>query len=424
LAGMAAAVALAEAGFKVQLFESRAAPGGRASSFAPQEGGEPIDNCQHILLRCCTNLLDFYARLGVRDLIRFHREFNFLERGGRLSRLRAGPWPAPWHLVGSFLRLHFLSATDKLAVLRGLRALRRESARHDLDGFTMSDWLKRQRQPPSAIGRFWRPVLASAVNEEPERMAAAHAFQVFRLAFLGDRCAFELGVPTVPLSRLYDRQLSGVEIQLRTPVQRVVVRGGVTAGAVVNSEFRQADHVVLAVPPDRVPALAPELELDLTRFEFVPITGIHLWFDCPVTDLPHATLVESPVHWVFNKAGGRYLLAVVSASRGLVEMSREEVVTLAQREVEDYLPAARAARLERAHVIKELRATFSARPGMEAHRPSAETHIRGLYLAGDWTRTGWPATMESAVRSGYLAAEAVTRTAGAPRRFLVPDLAP
>jgi len=407
LAGLAAALALAEAGFRVRLFEARAVLGGRASSFVPPDGGDPIDNGQHILLGCCTNLLDFYTRLGVRDLIRFHREFHCVERGGRVSRLHAGWLPAPWQVAGSFLRLPFLGLGDKLAVLRSL---------------SMEDWLAAQRQPPQAIRRFWHPVLIGAVNEELDRMAAAHAFQVVRLAFLGDRRAFELGVPPVPLSRLYERPVPGVTFILRSPVERIAIRDGAAQGAVVNGEFEEADHVVLAVPPERVSALAPELKLDVTPFEFVPITSIHLWFDRSVMDLPHAALVESRVHWVFNKAGGRHLLGVVSASRGLVEMSREAVISLGRREVEDYFPAARAARLERAHVIKELRATFSARPGLEAHRPVAETRIRGLYLAGDWTRTGWPATMEGAVRSGYLAAEATTRAAGTPRRFLVPDL--
>ena len=425
LAGMAAAVALAETGFRVRLFEARAALGGRASSFPPPDAQDPaelIDNCQHILLGCCTHLLDFYARLGVRRLIRFHREFHFLERGGRVSRLRAGRLPAPWRLLASFLRLRFLSAADKLGVMRALAALRRESGRRDLDEITMAEWLAGQRQTPAAIRRFWQPVLVSAVNEELDRMAAAHAFQVFRLAFLGDRRGFELGVPVAPLSRLYEQGVPGVEVQLRSPVERIAVRDGAAVGAVVNGELCEADHIVLALSPDRAAALAPELDLDLSPFEYVPITGIHLWFDRPVMALPHAALVESPIHWVFNKAEGRYLLAVVSAARGLVEMGREEVVSLACRELGDYFPAARAARLARAHVVKELRATFSARPGMEAHRPVAETRIRGLYLAGDWTRTGWPATMEGAVRSGYLAAEAVTRAAGTPPRVPVPDL--
>lgn len=409
LAGLAAAVALAEAGFRVDLFEARATLGGRASSFTPPDGGPPIDNCQHILLACCKNLLDFYTRLGVRDLVRFDREYYLVERGGRASRLRATRWPAPWHLLASFLRLRFLGAADKLSVIRALRALARESNRPDLDDITMGEWLAARRQTPAALRRFWQPVLVSALNEELDRAAAAHAFQVFRLAFLGEGSGFELGVPAVTLSRLYDRPIPGVTVHLRSPVERIVTREGAARGAVVNGALCVADHVVLAVPLDRIPALAPELELNLAPFEYVPILGIHLWFDRPVMDFPHAALLESPIHWVFNKAEGRYLLAVVSAARELVERRREEIVAVAQRELGEYFPAAGSARLQRAHVVKERRATFSPKPGLEAHRPPSETPIRGLYLAGDFTRTGWPATMEGAVRSGYLAAQAARK---------------
>jgi zeta-carotene desaturase len=155
--------------------------------------------------------------------------------------------------------------------------------------------------------------------------------------------------------------------------------------------------------------------------EHSPITGIHLWFDRPVTALPHATLLGRTLQWMFNKSEGRYLQLVVSASRGLIQMPKGEVIALALAELAEFFPAAREAKLERAHVVKELRATFSARPGAEALRPSAETSVPNVFLAGDWTRSGWPATMEGAVRSGYLAAEAVARAAGAPAKFLVAE---
>jgi uncharacterized protein with NAD-binding domain and iron-sulfur cluster len=169
--------------------------------------------------------------------------------------------------------------------------------------------------------------------------------------------------------------------------------------------------------------VAPELGLDLAGFEHSPITGIHLWFDRPVTDLPHATLLDRTIQWMFNKGEGRAVQLVVSASRGLVEMPRAEVIALALRELAEFFPEVRLAKLEKAHVVKELRATFSARPGLESLRPGSRTNVRNLFLAGDWTRSGWPATMEGAVRSGYLAAEAVTEAAGTPARFLLPDIA-
>lgn len=159
--------------------------------------------------------------------------------------------------------------------------------------------------------------------------------------------------------------------------------------------------------------------MEWSRFGHSPITGIHLWFDRPITHLPHATLLDRTIQWMFNKQGGRYLQLVVSASRSLVNASRQEVIDLGVRELADFFPAVREARLEKAQVIKEIRATFSARPGLESVRPLAVTVLANLFLAGDWTRSGWPATMEGAVRSGYLAAEAVCAAAGRPTRFLL-----
>ncbi|MGD0048783.1 MAG: FAD-dependent oxidoreductase, partial [Bryobacteraceae bacterium] len=199
LAGLAAAAALGGAGFEVDLFEARPFLGGRATSYPVPVGEgefETIDNCQHILLRCCVNLLDFYARLGVRDRIRFYREFVFLEPGGRASVLRRGRLPAPFHFAGAFLKMKCLDAGDKLAIARGLWAIRRErTRRQDLDKISMRDWLLQKRQTPRAIDRFWRQVLVSAINEDLDRMAARHGFQVLWLGFLARADAYEMGVP-------------------------------------------------------------------------------------------------------------------------------------------------------------------------------------------------------------------------------------
>ena len=185
----------------------------------------------------------------------------------------------------------------------------------------------------------------------------------------------------------------------------------------------EADYYVSALPFERLQPLLPDLPIDWDAFEHSPITGIHLWFDRPVTDLPHATLLDRTIQWMFNKSEGRYIQTVVSASRSLLEMPRQEIIDLAVRELAEFFPAVKEARLEKAQVIKEVRATFSAKPGLEALRPLSRTHLKNFFLAGDWTRSGWPATMEGAVRSGYLAAEAVTEAAGMPRRFLLPDVA-
>ncbi|MGD0199612.1 MAG: hydroxysqualene dehydroxylase HpnE [Bryobacteraceae bacterium] len=421
LAGLAAAAALGEAGFDIDLFEARGFLGGRASSYQLPEGGPAIDNCQHVLLGCFVNLLDFYARLGVRDRIRFHDEFYFIEPGGRVSVLRAGGARGPLALAGAFVRLHFLSLADKLAIARGVTAIRRErEARDDLDRITMLDWLREKRQTPRAIERFWRQVLVSAVNEDLDRMAARHGFQVLSLGFLGDKESGRMGLSSVPLAELYEAagRLPRVRVHLRAPVERLLVENRWVRAAVAEGSSQKADYFVCALPFERVPALVPELGLDVSAFEHSPIAGIHLWFDRTVMDLPYAALLDRTVQWAFNKGDGRYVQVVVSAARSLAEMLRQEVVDLAVRELAEFFPRAGEAKLEKSHVVKELRATFSARPGMEAFRPPARTAVSNLFLAGDWTRTGWPATMEGAVRSGYLAAEALTKAAGKAQQFL------
>ena len=429
LAGLAAAAALGGAGHSVKVLESRPFLGGRATSYEVGNGEEAefIDNCQHILLRCCVNLLDFYRRLGVEQDIAFSREFTFIEPGGRRSVLRSGILPAPAHFAESFLKLSFLDFSEKVAVGRAIQAVERESRRQDLDSISMLDWLKEQRQPPRAIERFWRQVLVSAINEELDRMAAAHGLQVFRLGFLARKNAYEMGVPNVPLARLYGgdawKRIGKVELCLRAPVSRIVIENGLVRGVMAGEREVRGDYYVCALPFERINTVAAELRVDVSEFEHSPITGIHLWFDRPVTDLPHATLLDRTMQWMFNKHEGRYVQLVVSASRSLSETPRAEVIALALKELAEFFPAAREAKLEKAHVVKEIRATFSAKPGLEAHRPGNRTKIGNLFLAGDWTKSGWPATMEGAVRSGYLAAEALTAAAGAPQKFIKADIA-
>jgi len=423
LAGLAAAAALGGAGFEVELFESRPFLGGRATSYALPSAGdeepETIDNCQHILLRCCGNLLNFYGRLGVRDRIRFYREFYFLEPGGRISVLRRGRLPAPLHFTGSFLRLHCLDWRDKMGIARALLAIRRErTGRQDLDRISMLDWLLQKRQTPRAIDRFWRQILVSAVNEDLERMAAIHGFQVFWLGFLARADAYEMGVPAVPLAQLYSTaawgRMGNVRIHFRAPVERIDAGGFVVAG-----ERRVAGHYLCALPFERLEAVG----LTAPALEHSPITGVHLWFDREVTTLPHATLLDRTMQWMFNKDGGRYLQLVVSASRDLTPLSRAEIVDIAIGDLRLYFPRVCDAHLVKAHVIKEQRATFSAAPDTERLRSTPDSGVPNVYLAGDWTGTGWPATMEGAVRSGYLAAEWVARAAGRAEKFLLPDLA-
>jgi len=430
LAGLASAAALAGSGHTVRVLEARRFLGGRATSYeiGTGENAETIDNCQHILLRCCVNLLDFYRRLGVEDQIRFYRDFIFIEPGGRRSVLRSGMLPAPAHFTESFLSLKFLNLSEKIAVMRGIRAIKNQYKRRtDLDRITMLDWLREQRQPPRAIERFWRQIMVSAISEELDATAAAHGFQVFRLGLLARGDSYQMGVPKIPLGELYReekwKKIGPVEFQLRSPVERIVIEDGAVQSVLARGEELRADYYICALPFERVPDVAPGLDLDVSEFEYSPITGIHLWFDRPVIDVAQATLLDRTIQWVFNKHEGRAVQLVVSASRSLLEMPRADVIALAIRELEEFLPAAHGAKLEKAHVVKEVRAVLSARPGLESRRPLSRTNVPNLFLAGDWTRSGWPAIMEGAVRSGYLAAEAVAEAIGRPERFLLPDLA-
>jgi squalene-associated FAD-dependent desaturase len=444
LAGLSSAVALAESGCRVRLFEKRPHLGGRATSYVLPDGSH-VDNCQHVTLGCCTNLSDFYARAGAADKIRFYEKLYFADARGSRAMIEPSPLPPPFHLAPSFLLFPALSWNDKLAIARALLLIARTGGRPPgIQGISMLQWLRGQRQTSGAIERFWRVVLVSALDEVLDRTDARYGIDVFWKAFLANRRAFAIGIPSVPLGDLYDGcrkavEQQGGEVRTRTGIRELRIADDCVTSIVLEdgSEVR-ADAFILAVPPsavlemlprelaEREPALA-----NLRRLRTSPITGVHFWFDRAVMTEPYLTLLDHTVQWIFNKsllygaasfADGQYLQLVISASYELVSRSRQEIIDLCRSELLDVLPATRDARLRKATVIKEVAATFSPEPGSDEWRPDAQVSIRNLFLAGDWTRTGWPSTMEGAVRSGYLAAEAVLSAAGRPRKFLVPDL--
>lgn len=437
LAGLAAGCALADAGFKVTLFERRPYVGGRASSYEHPGTGEVVDNCQHVLLECCTNLVHFYEQLGVSSKIQWYNQLNFIEPGGRASRIRPTFLPAPFHSMPSFFAASSLSLADKLAIARALSAMTRMSNPADDPSENFLAWLQRHKQTEHAIERFWKVVLVSALNEDLDRISVRYAVQVFRESFMKSAPAGNMGVPRVPLSDLYSSAAGyirghGGEVLLRCPVSSIHIEPG-RAQIVADGDKREFDALVLAVPFQVAGPLLPPgpegepLKKDLSHFESSPITGIHLWFDREITPLPHAVLLDRTIQWMFQKSKfhdreGSYIELVVSASKSLVEKSRQEVLDLALAELAEFFPAVKDAKVLKAAVIKEVFATYSILPGLDRYRPAAKTGWQRLFLAGDWTATDWPATMEGAVRSGYLAAEAVTELAGEPRKFLAPDL--
>jgi zeta-carotene desaturase len=443
LAGLAAACALAESRFRVTLFERRPYLGGRASSYQHPGTGEVVDNCQHVLFRLCTNLVEFYCRIGVEEKIRWYDQMTFIEPGGRTSVMHASPLPAPLHTAPSFLKFPFLKAKDKFAISRAIAALTLTSQPDT--GQSFLSWCQRHGQTQNAIERFWKPILVSALSEDLDLISISYAAQVVRES-MKSPAARHMGVPTIPLTDLYNRagdyiRARSGEIRFRNSLE--TFSPDPTQVRIRVSEKEEAfDYLVLALPFDGLDRVLPQipeaipLRENLTHFEPCPITGIHLWFDRQITALDHAVLLDRTIQWLFHKSrllvargsvatdsSGSYIELVVSASKTLIDKSRAEIVDLALKEVREFFPAARAANLVKSTVIKEVHATYSPRPGIDAYRPPQATAWPRVFLAGDWTATGWPATMEGAVRSGYLAAESLTRAAGIKdSHFLAPDL--
>ena len=462
LAGLAAACALADSGFRITLFERRPYLGGRASSYEHPGTGEVVDNCQHVLFRVCTNLVEFYRRIGVEDKIRWYDEMTFIEPGGRTSVMHASPLPAPLHTAPSFLRFPFLSAKDKFVISRAIAALTL-TAQPDT-GHSFLDWGRRHHQTNNAIERFWKPILVSALSEDLDLISISYAAQVVRES-MKSPAARHMGVPSIPLTELYNRagdyiRARGGEIRFRNSLETFsyqpshVCIGVADGGDKARDKDRDKnkdrdeehfDYLILALPFDSLDRVLPEtpeaapLRDKLAHFESSPITGIHLWFDRQISDLDHAVLLDRTIQWMFHKSrllttrggaantepAGSYIELVVSASKSLIDKSKTEIVDLALKEVREFFPAARAANLLKSTVIKEVHATYSPRPGIDAYRPQQTTVWPRVFLAGDWTATGWPATMEGAVRSGYLAAQALDRAAGMNHPHSVaPDLHP
>ncbi len=437
LAGLAAAAALAGRGLNLTLLESRNRLGGRASSFTDGATGQLLDTCQHVSMGCCTNFAHFCRTVGIDHFLRPQRELFFLTPDRRLSRFGADRLPAPFHLARSFLRAHYLSLSEKLRIAWGLTSLKHAPADADPP---FADWLARAGQTPRTVARFWGLILTSALNETPDRIGLRYARKVFLDAFLRHRRGFEVELPQVPLGRLYGPELQGwleahgVRVQLGQAGRALRVVGG----EVVGLEMRgggtaEADWYVAAVPFDRLLDLLPAEVVaaepafaDLRKLETSPITSVHLWYDRPITDLPHAVLVDCASQWLFNRGetapGEHYVQVVVSAARGFRGLGHDEVQRRIAAELATVFPPAAAARLVRARVVTEHAATFSAVPGVDRWRPTQGSPLRNLLLAGDWTATGWPATMEGAVRSGYLAAEALLQRRGAYEHLLQPDL--
>lgn len=437
IAGISAALPLAERGVKVLLLETRKKLGGRATSFADVRSGALLDNCQHVVLGCCTNYMDLLTRLGVADRIGWTREQYWFERGGRMSVVKSsgvgGHLPAPLHYSMSLLGVSFLNWAD-LAVLSLGVAKVLEVDRTQWTAKTFGDFLREAGQTDKLVRRFWEPVVISACNVSCDRVAASSALHVFQEGFLCHVHAADIGVSRVPLVELYDRAedviaAAGGRIQFGASVDEIDDQS-VTLG---DGTVIHAGRVISAVPAERLAVMAGEALAArdhrisaASKITHSPILGVHMVFDRPVMSTPHAVLVETGTQWLFRKDdAGRSVHAVISGADEWMELGEAEIGRRVAADVREYLPGAEDGQLVSCRPVKEKRATFAPTPEVERARARVTTlrsggERDGLVLAGDWTNTGWPATMEGATRSGYSAAAAVL---GEPAdSILKPDL--
>jgi squalene-associated FAD-dependent desaturase len=422
LAGIAAACEASLRGAQVTLVERRPFLGGKAFSFRDAASGAEIDNGQHVYLGCCTAYIGLLRTLGTlgQTTLQPALDVAVRDRAGRTGRLRASPLPAPLHISPSFAAYPHLSPARRAAAVRALAALMllRPRDLEAMDETTFADWLRARGQTGEAIARFWDLIVLPTCNDRSDRVSAALAAFVFREGLLRTRTGSAIGWSRVGLTRLVDpaaRHLiegRGGRVVAGRAVARVE-EGAVTMG---DGETLRADRVILALPPERARDVAPDALPGDAGLGASPIVNVHLWYDRPVMDEPFVAVVDSPAQWIFNRTAmghdagaGHHLAVSISGAREEVGLPRDDLARRMREEVEHLLPAARRATLERVAVVKEPEATFAQGPGQAARRPGPATPLRGVYLAGTWTATGWPATMESAVRSGIRAAQLALR---------------
>jgi len=430
-AGLAAGVALAESGKRVCLLEQKPHLGGRARSFRDPTTGAVVDNGQHLFMGCYHSTIHFLKTLGTLERLHFQPRLAvpFLDRDGRLTRLDCPDWPSPWHLLLGVLGSGSFTFKQKLEVLRLGKDLRTAGQNSTpAPGETVAAWLGRRGQSEGLQRNFWDLLCIAAMNEDP-RIASAKLFErVLRLALFSSSADSRLGIACVGLSECYTAaaaayiEARGGVVQTGRGVKQLLIAEGACRGVETgDGEKIEGVPVISAVPWQQFAAVLPG---DLIRAEPffaavlalrpAPIISINLWFDAPITDLEFVGLRGTTIQWLFDKsrilgANDHYVSLVLSGAHEHVSRSKEELLAISTRELGAMFPGVRKAKLLHSLVIKERFATFSPSPEAEPLRPPARTPVRGLFLAGDWTATGLPATIEGAVQSGYTAAREVLR---------------
>ncbi|HUF54409.1 MAG TPA: hydroxysqualene dehydroxylase HpnE [Dehalococcoidia bacterium] len=430
LAGITAACELADAGVRVRLIEKCPYLGGRSYSY--DAGGTEVDNGQHVFLGCCTEYIRLVERLGVRDRVHLQKRMRVpvIDKVWGESVLTAVDLPPPAHLLPSLLRFKSLSPAEKALAGYAFAQIRQtdRAAQPQLDEITFEDWLLARKQSPHAIRSLWNLIIQPTLNDHVSRVSADLALMVFQEGFLRSRDGANVGWAKVGLSTLLGAAArSYIESREGEVLTTVGLQGveagadGVTRALTDAGEFT-ADAYVVALPSGSVLDVLPEAIYDdpffsrIRRIETSPIVNVHLWYDRPVWDRTFAAFLNTPVQWLFNKSriwglnGPQYLDVSLSGAREWIHVPAAEIRDHFAKELRSLLPRARGAKLVKALVVKQRDATLAPMPGVRRLRPTQATPVRNLFLAGDWTDTGWPATMESAVRSGAAAAAAAMRS--------------
>jgi hydroxysqualene dehydroxylase len=429
-AGLAAGVRLCERGYEVLVLERRNHLGGRAYSFIDSKTGDVVDNGQHLFMGCYRHTIAFLETIGRLDRLKFQERprVDFLDGEGFTS-FDCPPLPAPLHVLAGLVRMKGLGAGDKLRALNVGRAIK-GNGKFSPDGLTVDQWLDRLGQSSNIKTRFWNPMVIATLNQSPDIASARMLKVVLQEAFAGNSKSANIGISRVGLSDLYTDGATdfirshGGDVQTGAHVQKLIFehgeRGRVTAVGLRDGErIEAADYFISAVPPAALFAMLPD-ELrskefaPLERLGSSPIVSINLWFDRPVIDREFVGLLGTRSQWIFNKdlilptdKRSNQIAVIISAARDFVDWTRTDLVEMALSDLHQLLPDSRSAVLLHSAIVKEREATLSHTVESDSLRLGPQTSMPNLILAGDWTDTGLPATIESAVMSGDVAARII-----------------
>jgi len=428
---MSAACHLLDAGHKVTLVEKRPYLGGRAFSFTDRETGQMVDNGQHVFLGCCDYYIDFLKKLSTfqNAYLQSKLSIKVSTPGAKSSRLWSAPLPSPFHLLPSFLGYRHLSLKEKLLAIYALAVIRFTNRyRTRLGEQTFSDWLSSHSQSPRAIENLWNLIVKPCVNDDVKCTSAFMGLMIFQEGIMKSRRSACVGYARVGLSALmadaaqsYIQSRHGRLIMGKSATALNIRNGKVESLELSDGTSIHGDFFISALPADALSTLlASEVKAQpyfeaLSKFQTAPIVNVHLWYDRPVMTEDFVALVESPLQWVFNLdaiqggdgSGGKRVSISLSGAFEYIDQPKEALQKTFVEAMAQAFPAARQAKIERVLIVKQDKATFRCLPGIEKLRPKAKSPIRNLFLAGEWTDTGWPSTMEGAVRSGVKAAEAI-----------------